>query len=295
MNYNINQEGTFPSPSGSTLTPVPFIGQVNIFAGGYGFSNSLSANGQLLPIAQNQTLFSVIGTDYGGNGVNDFALPDLRGRTPIGSRHGPGLTNRIIGDSVGHEQTTLTLGQLPEHVHNLPGGGATGITGGTQPIDNMGPSLALNYMIAYQGSFVTPNAGSSSEPFIGEIGLFAGNFAPSGWIFADGQLLPISQNTALFSILGTTYGGDGKTSFALPDLRGRSIIGAGQGPGLPNWLLGQTAGFESVAFTGNQLPPHDHTLPVPEPSGFAMILLAASCLAAVLIRKSENRRHRTRS
>jgi microcystin-dependent protein len=293
MNYDIHLDGVFPSSSGSAITQVPFVGQVSIFAGNYGFENFLGANGQLLSVDQNQILFTVIGTTFGGDGANTFALPDLRGRTPIGAGHGTGLANRNISDLVGHDQTTLTLGQLPEHVHNLPGGGATGITGGTQPIDNMGPSLALTYMIAVQGTFPSP-IGGVTEPFLGEIGLFAGNFAPTGWLPADGRLLSISQNQLLFSVLGTTYGGNSVTTFALPDLRGRSIIGAGQGAGLPNWTLGQTAGFESVAFTGNQLPPHAHTLPVPEPSGFAMILLGASCLAAVLIRKRETRRRHPR-
>ncbi|MHA1541609.1 MAG: tail fiber protein [Candidatus Hodarchaeales archaeon] len=86
---------------------------------------------------------------------------------------------------------------------------------------------------------------ASAEPYLGEIVLFAGNFAPRGWAFCDGQLLPISQNTALFSILGTTYGGDGRTTFALPDLRGRVPVHAGTGPGLTPRPLGQKGGSET--------------------------------------------------
>jgi microcystin-dependent protein len=96
------------------------------------------------------------------------------------------------------------------------------------------------------------------EPFIGEIYLFAGNFAPRGYALCQGQLLPIAQNTALFSILGTTYGGNGVTTFALPDLRGRAPIGVGQGPGLSTIDLGQVGGQESVTLTVNQLAPHSH-------------------------------------
>lgn len=96
------------------------------------------------------------------------------------------------------------------------------------------------------------------EPFIGQVILFAGNFAPRGWAFCDGQLLAISSNTALFSILGTTYGGDGRTDFALPDLRGRSPIGAGSGPGLSTISQGETTGVESVSLTVNELPAHSH-------------------------------------
>lgn len=99
-----------------------------------------------------------------------------------------------------------------------------------------------------------------SEPFIGQITLFAGNFAPRSWAFCDGQLLPISQNQALFSILGTTYGGDGRTTFALPDLRGRVPIHAGQGPGLSPMQLGQRAGSETNTLSVQQLPSHSHPL-----------------------------------
>lgn len=96
------------------------------------------------------------------------------------------------------------------------------------------------------------------DPFIGEIKLFAGNFAPRGWAFCEGQLLPISQNTALFSILGTTYGGDGRTTFALPDLRGRVSIHPGHGPGLSNYFLGAKGGQEHVTLMINQMPSHNH-------------------------------------
>ena len=96
------------------------------------------------------------------------------------------------------------------------------------------------------------------EPFIGEIVMFGGNFAPRGWAFCDGQLLAISQNTALFSILGTTYGGDGRTTFALPDLRGRAPIGPRNGPGLSDYRLGQRGGVETVTLTINQMPSHNH-------------------------------------
>ena len=97
-----------------------------------------------------------------------------------------------------------------------------------------------------------------SEPFVGEIRMFAGNFAPRGWAFCDGQLLAVSQNDALFSLFGTIYGGDGRTTFGLPDLRGRVPIHAGQGPGLSNRRLGAKSGAEKVTLTTNQLPSHTH-------------------------------------
>lgn len=97
------------------------------------------------------------------------------------------------------------------------------------------------------------------EGFIGEVRMFAGNFAPRSWGFCEGQLLAISQNSALFSILGTTYGGDGRTTFGLPDLRGRTPIGAGNGPGLSDHRLGAKGGREGVRLTTIELPTHDHT------------------------------------
>jgi microcystin-dependent protein len=100
-----------------------------------------------------------------------------------------------------------------------------------------------------------------SEPYIGEIRMFAGDFAPVGWALCNGDLLLIAQNSTLFSILGTTYGGNGVTTFALPDLRGRLPVGRGPGPGLPsNRVLGQAGGAETVALTTAQSPSHSHTV-----------------------------------
>ena len=98
------------------------------------------------------------------------------------------------------------------------------------------------------------------EGFIGEIRMFGGNFAPRGWALCQGQLLAISSNTALFSILGTTFGGDGRTTFGLPDLRGRVPIQQGSGPGLSSYSLGQHAGQESVTVSGDQMPSHSHAV-----------------------------------
>lgn len=99
-----------------------------------------------------------------------------------------------------------------------------------------------------------------SEPFLGQITMFGGNFAPRGWAFCNGQLLAISQNSALFSLLGTIYGGDGETTFALPELRGRAPIHWGSGPGLSTRNIGAKGGVETVTLTTNQIPSHDHAL-----------------------------------
>jgi microcystin-dependent protein len=98
-----------------------------------------------------------------------------------------------------------------------------------------------------------------SEPFIAEIRIFASNFAPRGWAFCDGQRLPIAQNTALFSLVGTTFGGDGRTDFGLPDLRGRTTMHPGRGPGLTDRLLGESGGQGSVTLTQAQMPAHNHS------------------------------------
>ncbi len=98
-----------------------------------------------------------------------------------------------------------------------------------------------------------------SEPFVGQIKMFAGNFAPQGYAFCDGQLLAISQNDALFSLLGTIYGGDGRTTFGLPGLRGRIPVHQGTGPGLAPRTLGSKGGAETVTVTPQQLPTHSHT------------------------------------
>lgn len=101
-------------------------------------------------------------------------------------------------------------------------------------------------------------AGQGLDPFIGELALFGFNFAPVGWAQCNGQLLSIAQNTALFALLGTQYGGNGQTTFALPDLRGRVPINQGQGPGLSNYTIGQLGGEESHTLISNEMPAHNH-------------------------------------
>src|SRR5437899_2823868 len=98
-----------------------------------------------------------------------------------------------------------------------------------------------------------------SNPFVAEIRIFTGNFAPKGWALCDGQLLPISQNTALFSLLGTTYGGNGISNFALPDLQGSAPMQAGQGPGLSLRDLGEVGGEQTVTLLQTEMPAHAHT------------------------------------
>lgn len=109
-------------------------------------------------------------------------------------------------------------------------------------------------------AFSFSNSATAQEAMIGEVKMFAGNFAPRGWALCNGQLLQISQNSALFSILGTTYGGDGRTTFALPDLRGRVAVHSGTGNGLVRKQLGQIGGEENVNITIKNLPSHTHAI-----------------------------------
>lgn len=97
------------------------------------------------------------------------------------------------------------------------------------------------------------------DPFVAEIRIFPFNFAPKGWAFCDGQILPLSQNTALFSLLGTTYGGDGKSNFALPNMQGNAPMHPGQGPGLSLHDLGETGGSDTVSLLESEIPSHAHT------------------------------------
>lgn len=99
-----------------------------------------------------------------------------------------------------------------------------------------------------------------SQPYVGEIRMFAGNFAPNGWLFCAGQTLPISENEVLFQLIGTTYGGDGESTFQLPDLQGRAPVHFGNGTGIANVQIGEKAGVESVTLTTQQLPSHAHAL-----------------------------------
>ncbi|HET7732739.1 MAG TPA: tail fiber protein [Paludibacter sp.] len=133
----------------------------------------------------------------------------------------------------------------------------TSVGGGSQPFSTLQPYLVLNYQIALYGIFPSRNG---IEPFIGEIMITPYNFAVKDFALCNGQLLSIAQNTALFSLLGTTYGGNGQTTFALPDLRGRVPVHYGQGPGLSSYQLGESGGSETTTLLQTQMPAHTHTI-----------------------------------
>jgi len=270
--------GSFPdrnNPDPLAGTPSrPFVGQVRMLAGSSSVANVVEADGQNLNIAQNTALFSLLGTTYGGNGQTNFGVPDLRGRTPIGQGQGPGLTDRDLGEQPGHETITLDTAHMPSHTHTEPGGN-TDPTGGSQPVDNMQPSLGINFLIRLQGASVgTQSAYDPAAAYIGEIIMFGGNFAPAGWAMCEGQLLLISQNTALYNAMGNAFGGDGVHTFALPDLRGRGLNGVpGYQPGRS--ILGDERGTEFVTLGVNNLPSHVHEIPAPAPIGVLVFAAGA--------------------
>jgi microcystin-dependent protein len=244
------------SPSG-----LPGFAQLRLFAGDFAPDGFLLCDGQILEIARHPKLFGLLGTTYGGNGTTTFALPDLRGRLDIGTGQIAGGSLRTLGEKSGSAAIRLTEAQLPPHTHTLPNGGGTGTTGGGQPFDNTHPSLGMNYMIATSGVFpseysVQGNAGGST-PYLGEVDAFpAGGPIPGGWALANGQILSIDQNRTLFSIMGPTYGGNGITTFALPNLSGRVPVGAGMGQ--TNRWLGDAFGSQRVTLTVSQIPSHAH-------------------------------------
>ncbi|MEW9701820.1 phage tail protein [Paenibacillus sp. SI8] len=263
----------------------PFIGEVRMFAGNFAPAGWALCDGQLLPISENEALFTLIGTTYGGDGQSTFALPDLRSRIPL--HQGDGFT---LAETGGTESVTLTVQQMPAHAHaagvsskfgstNSPegtvlarstlnqftdtvgtkgtmlAGSAVGFSGLSQPHNNIQPYLTINYMISLFGVFPSQSGGDASEPFLSEVRWVAFGFAPGGNALCNGQLLPINQNQALFSLLGTTYGGDGRVNFGLPNLQGKVPISSGNGH-----TLGETSGKQAHTLTVSELPGHSHSL-----------------------------------
>ena len=258
-----------------------------MFAGNYAPSGWAFCDGQLLKVSDHEALSRMLGAAYGGDGKTTFALPDMRGR--IALHRGGGFNH---GERGGSELADISAAQVPGHNHtasqvNQSGGKSyTGTpvsvvtaarpisaltadpgsiaapAGGDNAHDNLQSYLCIHFIIALSGDMEPV---SLLEPFIGEIRLFAGTFTPKGWLRCDGQSLPVSDSPELFSVLGTTYGGDGRNAFSLPDLRGRASMHAGIGQGLTLRKLGESGGSEAVELAESQLPYHSHqTMAVPD-------------------------------
>lgn len=267
------------------------IGSIIMFGGISPIAGYLSCDGRLYAISQYRDLFNVIGTTYGGDGVATFATPDLSSRIPIHVGSGPGLSPRTLGQKGGSEQASLSVAQMAAHTHAMSGGeapatdrGATSTSGlaesqgriyeaGTSPVamssvsvsttgvstphNNVQPFLALNFLIAWQAN---TDFTYGLNPFLAEIRMFGGNFVPKGWAACEGQVMFIRNATALFSLLGTTYGGDGLNTFALPDLRGLAPMGVNFTGSLSQHFLGDSGGSQSVMLTTANLPAHAHAV-----------------------------------
>ena len=231
VNYLIQTGGGLASDGG-----VNFIGSIEAFAPGFTPVGYLPADGRLLNILDYPDLFQAIGTIYGGDGQTTFALPDLRGRDIIGAS-----TDHPVGTYLGDDDPAVAAGNLPPS-----------LGGSSQQIDNHQPSLAMQYLVALNGIFPPRDGGvdSGPQPYIGEVIAYAGMDIPRGYAPADGRLLFINQNQPLFSLLGTFYGGDGRQTFALPDLRDRTVVGAGG-----QYTVGDTVGTDGIVLTDANIPP----------------------------------------
>ena len=250
MRWIIAKEGgIFPnddpnsSPNGTSSPDrsIPFLGEIKAVPFNFAPRGWEFCEGQLLPINQNQALFGLIGTTYGGNGQTNFALPDLRGRTIMGAGQGPGLPNYTVGQQAGNEPQTLTRANLPPHTHSLPGGGTTQVTGNGVPVDNRQPAIAMNFLIGSDGGIVI-------APWPQQ---------PTGWARCDGRLLPRIGHTFLFNHFGNLYGGDGNNNFALPDLRGRVVIG--DDGTVDGWNISRKHGVSDNVLAISDIKAHTHS------------------------------------
>ncbi len=313
LNYIIAIQGSFESRIES------YYGEVIMYAGVR--TNDIryftECDGKLIAVSQNDALFSLLGTIYGGDGRTTFGVPDLRGRVPIHHGTGPGLPDYRMGQRGGAETETLVGGQIPEHSHfisekpksfitqNMPmysgignsavpegnvfAAGArnemiystnedavyttsstlnvtvSGVSfsveneGDAQSHNNMMPTATIKYLICTYGTYPSRNSGGLDET-MGMINIYAFNFEPGGTAKCDGQILPISQHSALFSIIGTTYGGDGRTTVGLPDLRGRVVVGEGSNGVSQNYQLGSKGGQVNVTLATQNMPSHSHNV-----------------------------------
>ncbi|MBL8179896.1 MAG: tail fiber protein [Bryobacterales bacterium] len=267
---------------------LPTIGNIYCAAFPFAPKDFVPCDGRLLSIANYEGLFKVIGSQYGGDGATNFAAPDLRSRAP---RHVD--SSNPIGVRSGVETVQLALDQIPPHTHALQANPGTadsasidgnvlaagdprginayaapsatldgldplsvGETGGNGSHANLQPFLAMNYLIAWNGALGINDP--ADEPYIGEVRAFPWGATPSGWLPCDGRSLPIPAYAALYGLIGPTFGGDGATSFNVPDLRGRVPIGVGQGSDLSPYTMGERGGTETVSLAIAAMPAHSH-------------------------------------
>ena len=233
--YVIQTSGLFPFGATPTLSTIGMVYATAISTRGQNAPDGfMPADGRLLSVAQFDTLFAVLGNTYGGDGVNTFALPDLRNTVPIGTGVTPQGQSISLGHKFGSSEITLTPSEMP-------GAGGT-------PVPTMQASLGMHYVVNLVGAY---NYFDDENPMLGQVGIYAGQYIPEDWVLAQGQLLPIAQNQALYSLMVNSFGGNGITTFALPDLRGRTTVGTG---GEQNLRMGDVRGSFEQTLTVENLP-----------------------------------------
>ncbi|HEX3627982.1 MAG TPA: tail fiber protein [Verrucomicrobiae bacterium] len=253
VNYLIVLTGLYPIQN--FTVPEPFLGQIMFTAYSPTLTGTAKTSGNAEPINQNQALYNLLSTNFGGNGQTTFNLPNIQSRAPIGAGQGP-ATLWSVGQSTGADYVTITAAQMPAHQHAIPSLGIeTGIAGSNQPVNLLPPTLALQFVISTNGEMPSATV-EATNAMIGEIQLFAGTNAPTGWAVCDGSVLQTTNCPALFAVISNYYGGDGVTTFALPDLRGRTPVGSSNG------IPGAVYGAERIVLTEANLPPHTHTGPI---------------------------------
>jgi microcystin-dependent protein len=230
MSYYIAFDGAMPTVWGDIVQDKPYIGQIMPYPSDLQPSGWLRADGSVLPVSEYPELFDVIGDTYGGDGETNFAVPDLRARVPVGvgTIQDATIPSPSEGKSMVPLISSMALGEV---------------------VQGQFEALGVNFMIAREGNYPQRDGADTSSPLVGEIRIFAGDVIPSGWVVCDGSMLPInSQNLPLYSVLGTTYGGDGQAHFNLPDFRARAPMHVGDidvdSP--PDWTENQIPLVESM-------------------------------------------------
>lgn len=239
MQYLINLGGVYPS-SQAEAPSLATLGTIYPFAGSVVPAGFVPCVGQLLPINQFEELFVVIGNRFGGDGVTNFQLPDFSNAIPVGAGG-----SFALGEVFGTSATVLLNDMVPA---------SPGATAGAVPVSTYQPSLAINFAICTDGLYETLSTGGVSVA--GQVVMFAGSSLPEGWLLCEGQQLRISDFQELYGLLGTQFGGDGQTYFALPDLRDRAVIGSG-----PQYTIGETLGQAANYITTWNLPEFNVRVP----------------------------------
>lgn len=267
------------------------IGEIRVFGLNFPPVGWQYCNGATLNAGSYSDLFLAIGYTYGGSG-SSFSVPNLNGRVAVGSGQGDGLSNYPLGSMGGSSTITYSSSNLPSHSHlatlntennaantDTPEGsypassseniyssssntnmGEGSIVVTTESAGNASPSAQNNIQPSLGVNYCICTSAVAGSPFYGEIRLLAGNTIPNGWSVCDGSIISIASNNILFSLLGTMYGGDGMTTFAIPDLRGRVPVSIGMASGgSTNYTHGMQGGLETNTLSVDQMAAHSHS------------------------------------